>query len=62
MSRVVHYRSTEGQTYTRSVWEVLVHLVNHGTHHRGEVAAAVTQLGHSPGDLDMIVYFNSKKI
>jgi hypothetical protein len=26
----------------------------------GRLAAAVTQLGHSPGDLDMIAYFNRR--
>jgi hypothetical protein len=26
------------------------------------VAAAITQLGHSPGDLDMIAYFNRETL
>ncbi len=56
-TRVLDYRNTEGQQLRRLLWQTMAHLINHGTNHRSEVAAAATQLGHSPGDLDMIVYF-----
>lgn len=57
-SRTVDYRSTEGEPFSRLLWQTMAHLINHGTNHRSEVAAAATQLGHSPGDLDLIRYFN----
>lgn len=38
------------------VWQMLVHVVNHGTQHRAEAAALLTEAGRSPGDLDMIDY------
>jgi len=39
-----------------AIWQMLAHVVNHGTQHRSEAAALMTQAGHSPGELDMIDY------
>ncbi len=38
------------------VWQMLMHVVNHGTQHRAEAAAILTGAGRSPGELDMINY------
>ncbi len=38
------------------VWQMLVHVVNHGTQHRAEAAALLTAEGRSPGELDLINY------
>ena len=38
------------------VWQMLVHVVNHGTQHRAEAAALLTSQGRSPGELDLIDY------
>jgi uncharacterized damage-inducible protein DinB len=53
-----HYVSTEGEPHERAVWESMLHLVNHGTQHKTEAAAILTGFGHSPGDIDLIVYLN----
>ncbi len=55
------YISTEGYPYERVVWEAAAHLVNHGTQHKTEAAAILTGVGHSPGDIDLIVYLNEAR-
>ena len=52
------YISTEGFPHERVLWETMAHLVNHGTQHKTEAAAILTSLGHSPGDIDLIMYLN----
>ena len=56
--RQFHYVSTEGFPHDRLLWETMAHVVNHGTQHKTEAAAILTSMGHSPGDIDLIVYLN----
>jgi len=36
------------------IWQILAHVVNHGTQHRSELARYWTVCGFSPGDLDLL--------
>jgi len=56
LPRVVQYQSTTGRPHQNILWQLLVHLANHGTQHRSEAAVMLTEFGASPGDLDFIVY------
>jgi uncharacterized damage-inducible protein DinB len=49
-------RDDEGVGFDR----MLQHVANHGTQHRAEAAALLTQAGRSPGDLDMIVWLEER--
>lgn len=57
MEIIVRYDIPEGQR-ARVLWHCLVHVVNHGTQHRSECAQMLTNVGHSPGEIDLTRFLN----
>jgi uncharacterized damage-inducible protein DinB len=58
LASVVRYTNEEGIVRERILWHCLYHVVNHGTQHRSEAAAILTELGRSPGDVDFTFFLN----
>ena len=52
----VSYLNTQGVTFTRPIRHILLHVVNHGTHHRSELSAMLTIAGTPPKSLDLHDY------
>jgi uncharacterized damage-inducible protein DinB len=52
----IHYKNTKGVQISTPFWQILTHLVNHGTQFRSEAGMILSAWGFSPGDMDMILY------
>jgi uncharacterized damage-inducible protein DinB len=61
MHYLVNYTNTRGATFTTPLWQALMQVVNHGTQHRSETALLLTSYGHSPGDIDFIVFLRQEQ-
>ena len=53
----IAYRTIEGKPCTSAAWQIALHMVNHGTHHRGQVSGFLRALGHTPPPLDLIRFY-----
>ena len=60
LTRIVRYTTPENENRERVLWHCLYHLVNHGTQHRSEAAALLTDLSYSPGGLDFTAFLNEQ--
>ncbi|MHB1132513.1 MAG: DinB family protein [Chloroflexota bacterium] len=61
VDRTIEYRRMTGEQVFDIVWQLLAHVVNHGTQTRSEAAVALTELGHSPGDIDIVFFLRGRK-
>jgi len=58
--RTLTVRTSKGQEFLHSRAEVLQHLVNHGTYHRGQIATMLRQVGEAPPSTDLILYYRER--
>jgi uncharacterized damage-inducible protein DinB len=61
LKRTLDYKSTDGRPFAQPLWQQLQHVVNHGTHHRSEIAAMVTLTKGSPAPTDMVLFYRQPK-
>lgn len=50
------YRDLKGNEWRQPLWQIILHVVNHATHHRGQAAGFMRSLGHTPPPLDLSFY------
>ncbi len=60
LNSTFNYKTTEGRPFQRILWQAMAHVVNHGTQHRSEAAAMLTEMAHSPGDIDLMLFLSEQ--
>lgn len=60
LHRVVHYTNTTGAPFDAPLWQLMLHLVNHSTYHRGQVATLLRQLGTQAPSTDLVVFHRER--
>lgn len=56
LARVVTYATTEGARKTNALADILTHVFNHSTYHRGQIARLVSECGGTRADTDFILF------
>jgi uncharacterized damage-inducible protein DinB len=54
--RELSYRNYVNEPYTNNVETIMIHLVNHSSYHRAQIAILLRQKGMEPVNTDFITY------
>ncbi len=55
------YQDLRDNSWTQPLWKVILHVVNHSTHHRGQAIGFIRALNHTPPNVDSITFARETK-
>ncbi len=58
VTATLKYVNIQGHPYELPIWQVILHMVNHATYHRGQITTMLRQLNHNPVVTDLAAYYN----
>jgi uncharacterized damage-inducible protein DinB len=56
----LHFRTLQGGESQLPVWQIALHVVNHGSYHRGQVAAMLRQSDIKPPGTDILTFYRTR--
>jgi uncharacterized damage-inducible protein DinB len=60
LDRTMEYKTLKFGVYSNPLWQSMLHVVNHGTYHRGQVTTLLRQLGAQPILLDLMHFYRER--
>jgi uncharacterized damage-inducible protein DinB len=62
LDQVIEYRMLNGDARTSIFWQMVQHVVNHASYHRGQVTTMLRQLGATPPQsMDLITFYRTTR-
>jgi uncharacterized damage-inducible protein DinB len=62
LTTVIEYRMLNGDARSSIFWQMLQHVVNHASYHRGQVTTLLRQLGAAPPQsMDLITFYRIRQ-
>ena len=58
---IIDYKDLKGNPHAQPLWQIVFHVVNHGTHHRGQVSGFLRAMGHTPPPLDLAAFHRAQR-
>lgn len=58
--QLLHYANLKGELQTNTAADILRHVVNHATYHRGQVVTMLRQLGYRAVNTDLIAFYRER--
>ena len=59
VDQAVDYRTFTGEQFRSTVGDLLLHVLSHGSYHRGQVAMLVAAAAGTPASTDYVVFANT---
>ena len=60
-TEIVPMKNSQGFESRLPVWQIVLHVVNHGSYHRGQVSAMLRASGIAPPNTDLVTWYRSLK-
>ncbi|MFM2393064.1 MAG: hypothetical protein RLZZ546_1046 [Bacteroidota bacterium] len=58
LEKIITYSRLNGDIYSQPLYEILSHVFNHSTYHRGQIITLLHQVGfHDVGSTDLLLFF-----
>lgn len=59
---VMEYQTFKFGTYSNPLWQSMLHVVNHGSYHRGQITTLLRQLNAKPVLTDLMHFYRERSV